>query len=665
MFKLKYTPNITYNIKLYFLHIIIFLTAFEYNSIAQVPDSIYVKKIHINLPAGKVLYAKDRYILARQDTIIELPLNEDYYIANKSNNDKLYFELQQKAYKNRWTKGLHNIIIVPEDSTKYSEILSVEKSEVSFLAYRNFKIRNIALNKLNVFGPSISKPKNKARTTIGKYANNMHVITRDGVIIDHLLFKTGDVVDPYIMADNERLLRSLPYIEDAKIVVKRITVISDSVDIEVITKDNLSLGFDIDLSKNPNISGNIWDNNIFGSGQEFDNYFYKNPSQMPQSGIESMYKIRNIGGSFVNCQIGYKALGAEGYSINFSRDFFTQQTKYAGDLRFERNNTYAATIDSSNKLLKWVPLNIENSSFWLGRAFKIPTLNLLITNINNIIFSGGIFNYKFTSRPVIGPDFLYSFQDKTYYLGNISFSSQGYFKTNLVYNYGKTEDIPFGTLFSYTHGYEKNEYGHRIYDGASISMGNFIDNMGYLYWNIAYGGFSKKKVLEQGVLKVNASYFTNLMVIQSIKTRYFINANYVRGYNFFKDELLNINNLSGIRGFYSDSARGTHKFTINFESVIFTPVNIVGFRFCPFVFADFAWIGYTMKPIFSNTMYSGLGFGVRIRNERLVFKTIQLRFAFYPNKSGFKQGDLFTISEETRFRTSNFNAHGPEIVRYQ
>ena len=639
-------------------------TAIEYHSFAQVPDSTIIKKISVKLKSGKILYADDRYIVAKKDTIVELPLNVDYYITNNGKtNNNIYFELQQKAYKNRWTRELHNIILVPTDSTKQHEELNIVKSEVSFLPFRKMIIRKVILNKLNVFGPSISKPQNKTHTIIGKYANNVHVVTRDGVIINHLLFKSGDALDPYIMADNERLLRTLPYIEDAKIVIKKIGLETDSVDVEVITKDDFSLGFEIDLSKNPSISGSIWDNNIFGSGQEFESDFYKTPGQMPKSGLSGFYRTRNIGGSFINSQIGYKAFGAEGYSLDFSRDFFTQQTKYAGDLRFEKSNTYTAV--NSNDTVKWIPLNSYSSDLWLGRAFKIPKLNLMITNITNVIFSGGIYNFQYFNRPIVSPNSNYSFQNRTYFLGNIAFSSQGYYKTNLVYNYGRTEDIPYGALFSYTHGFEKNEFGNRIYDGASIAVGNFIDNIGYLYWNVAYGGFSKKKILEQGALKVNTNYFTNLLVIKSIKVRYFVNINYVRGYNRDKDELLSINNLSGIRGFYNDSAVGTHKFTINLESVFFTPINLVGFRFSPFVFADFAWIGYTVKPIFSNTTYSGIGIGLRIRNEKLVFKTLQIRFAYYPNKTSFERGDLFTISSETRFRTPNFNAHGPEIVRFQ
>jgi hypothetical protein len=292
-------------LKLYYIHIILLFFVFKSSSFAQNTDSVKIKKSIVKLKAGKVLYADDRYVVAKRDTIVELPINVDYYISSNKSGDKIYLELQQKAYKNRWTRELHNIILIPEDSSANHEEVKTEKGELPFLPFYNLPIRKITLNKLNVFGPSISKPNNKSRTVFGKYANNIHVVTRDGVIIDHLLFKQGEAVDPYVMADNERLLRALPYIEDAKIIVYK--TVSDSVDVEVITKDNFSLGFDVDLSKNPSIKGSIWDNNIFGSGQEFDNYFYRTPDKKPRAGIDGIYKIRNIGGSFINCQIGYRA----------------------------------------------------------------------------------------------------------------------------------------------------------------------------------------------------------------------------------------------------------------------------------------------------------------------------------------------------------------------
>ena len=41
-------------------------------------------------------------------------------------------------------------------------------------------------------------------------------------------------------------------------------------------------------------------------------------------------------------------------------------------------------------------------------------------------------------------------------------------------------------------------------------------------------------------------------------------------------------------------------------------------------------IGSNKQLIFTQNYYSGLGLGLRLHNENLVFKTFQLRLAFYP-----------------------------------
>jgi hypothetical protein len=611
----------------------------------------------VKLKAGKVLYAEDKVIVAQNDTIVLLPIYVDYYIANgKSNN--IYQILQQKAYKNRWTKELHDIILVPEDSLKKSENIVTQKSEVPFLPFRNMVIRNIKIEKLNVFGPTINNPSLQTTRWIGRAGNKIHIKTKDGVINDHLIFKSGDLIDPNALSENERILRELPYIEDARIYIENTSRYGDSADLIVVVKDKFSKGFDLNIKPGISQKFEIWDNNIFGSGQEFENTFYNTPNQMPKSGIDGIYKIRNIGGSFINCNLGYNAYGNEGYNVNFSRDFFTQRTKYAGNLNFVRKNSFTFSDTS------WIPLNLSYSSFWLGRAFTFNQFGLNLSNLNNIIISAGIYNRQFTARPTPGINYLYQYQNSTYYLASIAFSSQGYFKSNLVYNFGKTEDIPYGFLLKFTHGYEKNEFKNRYYNSVSLTKGNIVGNAGYLYGNIAFGGFTSNDSLQQGVLTFNTSFFTNLLVLNSFKVRHFINIGFVKGFNRYNDEILTINNLSGIRGFANDSAKGTQKLTCNFESVYFTPYYVLGFRIAAFVFADFGWVGKSYENLFNYSMYSGFGLGFRIRNEKLVFNALQIRFAYYPYLPKQAHGEFFSVSEQSKFRPSGFSSKSPEIIGF-
>jgi hypothetical protein len=101
------------------------------------------------------------------------------------------------------------------------------------------------------------------------------------------------------------------------------------------------------------------------------------------------------------------------------------------------------------------------------------------------------------------------------------------------------------------------------------------------------------------------------------------------------------------------------------EAVFFTPWYAGGFRFAPFVFADFAYVGATQQWIFRNNLYTGFGLGLRLRNEHFVFKTFQLKLAYYPFMSNSASGDLFTLSQEWRFRPNDFTVRSPEILIYK
>ena len=49
------------------------------------------------------------------------------------------------------------------------------------------------------------------------------------------------------------------------------------------------------------------------------------------------------------------------------------------------------------------------------------------------------------------------------FLVSAAFSRQKFYKTNLIYSYGQTEDIPYGLLINVTAGKEINEFKERIY----------------------------------------------------------------------------------------------------------------------------------------------------------------------------------------------------------
>ena len=63
------------------------------------------------------------------------------------------------------------------------------------------------------------------------------------------------------------------------------------------------------------------------------------------------------------------------------------------------------------------------------------------------------------------------------------------------------------------------------------------------------------------------------------KIRNFVYLQYTRGFGRYSNEYLKFINNNGFSGFRNDSINGTQRLDISLESVLFSPVNLYGFRF--------------------------------------------------------------------------------------
>ena len=128
--------------------------------------------------------------------------------------------------------------------------------------------------------------------------------------------------------------------------------------------------------------------------------------------------------------------------------------------------------------------------------------------------------------------------------------------------------------------------------------------------------------------------------------RNFVYIDYTRGFDRYTDEFLVFNKDNGFSGFKNDSVSGTQRLSVSLESVLFSPVNLYGFRFAFFGFTDFSFLSGTNQIIGNGNALAGIGLGIRIRNDNLVFNTFQIRFGFFPNPPLYSRINNLTVSGE-------------------
>ncbi|NJM24317.1 MAG: hypothetical protein HC859_01065, partial [Bacteroidia bacterium] len=135
---------------------------------------------------------------------------------------------------------------------------------------------------------------------------------------------------------------------------------------------------------------------------------------------------------------------------------------------------------------------------------------------------------------------------------------------------------------------------------------------------------------EDATASVFLEWFSRLKPIGRWRFRQSLRASYTTHINRTFNDLLELGDRYGVRGFRPDSLAGFQRLGFSAETTFFTKWKLLGFKFAPIVFADLAFLDVGNKGLFYSVPYSGIGAGMRTRNENLTFGTIELRFTYFP-----------------------------------
>ena len=522
-------------------------------------------------------------------------------------------------------------------------------------------VRRIDIMPLDVFGYSIHDTARVPRNIFEKLGNSLHVKTGRGLIRNKLLFEKMEPLEPLALVESERLLRQTDYLLDARIIVNEETTTQDSVDVFVITKDIFSLGGSASYTPS---SGRgrvrLRELNFLGQGHQAEVSYRFGLDNRPRSWEASgYYTVENIGRTYITAEMAYvdKNYYKE-KSAYLHRDFFATNTKYAGSVGASWiNERIMLPPTDEDSIPRYSNLAYNQQDVWLGRSFKFKTYYLGYEPRGRLIAGLRLINTNYSVKATE------NFQDNTLVMGSLGYSIRKYYKDRYLFGFGRTEDIPAGSLLSLTAGYENGDLRQRKYLGASLSLAKYTPTFGYLYGRASYDSFLREGEWEQGVVQLESLYFTRLHERGNWKLRHFIWGRGTWGINRNPEELLSINNESGIRGFRSSLLRGSRRVALNYEANLYTPFSLFGFKLATVFFADVAWLSTGNKSIpFKDAPYRGYGIGFRFRNEYLSFSTIQFLISYYPQLPPNESINEFKIFESSRpyydFRDFRFTRPG-------
>ena len=565
--------------------------------------------------------------------------------------------LKNKSENNFLTRNLFSLIIRENQPPK--EQMGVN-STLYFAPYTGRIIKKIRILQLDVFGPTLQDTLRKASGWIERSGNALHEKTMERKLMGQLLFSTGETVSPQLMAENEKFIRDLPYIQDVAIVLSNSAEEDGSVDVVVIIKERFEYGISGNLSST-STDWEVTNQNMFGLGHQFSAMVDYNPTETTAWGGGFKYQISDLDRKFIRIGLGYTSdYRKRGWNTFLDKRFIASKEDWAGGVALERiYSDHFMTPYSYTRLD--TAASYFNSDIWYGRRLKINEDFPSFGNV--IIMSRFLHQYYFNNQSNKLANSM--FRNHDFILGAIGISKRDLFKNNQVYGYGITEDIPYGRYTELAAGLDIESNRTRPYFHFNYSKANILKGGAYFKWQVGLGGYFTDSRLEQGAILLSSHYFSNFVYLNRHPYRFFINLELLRGLNRFQEEYLTVNRKYGVRDYFSLNTMGTNRLKFNVESVRFWGWEKSGFRFAHYFFADAAWLSNDMRNILNDKFIGGIGVGIRVHNESLVFNVLEIRLSWIPIAPHNSTPIIFNIFGQPKARFDDFLGGKPQEISYQ
>lgn len=569
----------------------------------------------------------------------------------------------------KWLDKLYKSIQLDTNSINNSP--KPLRNDFRFQKYKGKVIRSIEAQQMDFGIPIIDSGKN-VKNKLTRIANQLHHNSTPSNIKKNLFFNVNDRLEPYLLADNERYLRDLSFIRDAKIIVIPVDNQVDSVDIIVLTKDVFSLGINIQNLSLGNSQVAFTEDNLGGWGNRITirSLYENNRANRFGHGVE--YLHRNFEGTFIDGYLGYfNAANSitdkhqeNVYYAKMIKPLVNPYVKWIYTVELALHSTKDMySIDSIYKLKE--QYHYYNVDSWVGLNFDGQHLSKFSESQRlRALVSLRFFNQVFQKVPLaFNLKYDFHFADVTAFLGSLSVFRQDFFKTQYFYGFGRNEDVPEGINISFTGGYTKIDNRRRPYLALDFGRYYFTHSGRYVNYVFRIGSFFYRSHFEDINALGDISYYTKILNLGSgWKQRSFIETAISKQINYLLIEPLNLQSSFGIPEFSNGNIGGNFRATFKAESVFYSPFSIAAFRLAPFIFANSTLFTPVEKKFTDSKLYNSIGGGLRTRNESLIFGTLEFKAFYFPQKNLYNKRLRFEFSSNLKFKYNSIFVRKPDFI---
>jgi hypothetical protein len=542
----------------------------------------------------------------------------------------------------------------------------------SLTSYAGKRINSITIEQHN-FLSSIDSKESNLKDIFSKIGNKLQSNSKKRAIRENIFFKEWDVFDPSIIAYNEKWLRDLSYIQDAKITATITPYDTNQVDLIVVTKDLFSYGGELQINNKDAYAAKINNINLLGTGnsvqliQNFEN------GRTPKSGWGYDIGLSNLMGSFISINAGINQFGnnlannvlsARKNYISVQRPLLHPNSKWLGGMEYLETfnkNVFPGTWDSVfDQQLNY---DLKHKDIWVGYQLTSQSKRIKSNAYRQFIQYRYLEN-DFRARPI---DYLLQL-DRNYQNLNANFLSftlvrQSVYRTRYLYGLGRYEDLPIGQSLTWTTGYSQIEKDRSAYLGFKFEQYKLSkkENYNHVIANIATSYINKS--LQDIRFLSSLEQFSKLKYLNNgLRYRQILNLSFTQTLKNKYNEALRINSIFGIPQLNREQIKGGTRLSANWETVLYNNRAIWGFKSAPFVFGNLTYIRALGNPILKGDIYTAIGSGMRIRNENLIFGTIELKGFYFPRTNQQVSPWNFSLITNLRYKYNSNIVDKPNYV---
>ena len=565
----------------------------------------------------------------------------------RERNDRLYDSIRTKSGRHAVSRALYRAFFRSQRDTTV-RMTPVDEWR-TYAPYAGRRIASIRIERLQPFDPE--------GPWIGRTANRMHSMTHSRMIRRDLLFAQGDTIDPQRIARTLELLQSRRYLSHVAVEVRPDTLDSTQVDLIVRTRDSWTIDVDASLHGSGEASVGLSEANLFGLGHRLRLETNIDYHDFGYGGNVVEYDASNIFGTFFDFDFAAgRSFRTSRFELGLRKEFLLP-TDYELGAAYHNDKVKHYFVDRDTTEL----VKARDFDLWGGYAHQLPRLR------SSLFLTGRYNRRNVTLRPAdTGPRQHPALHDYDLLLFGTGLYREHTYSANMIYGYGRREYIQSGFKSEAVGGWLWSEFADELYLGLSHRMGDFT-RIGYLMGRVAWGAYFEPRQGDwrRSTLDLETMWFSNLLRTGRSHVRQFVTLRYTRGWNRFggADESIRFGDEARLRALRPRYA-GTNRLLLNTETVLFTPYQPLGFKIACFGFWDAGLLGYHGN-LFRNAAFTSVGIGLRMRNERLVFRAIQIQLGLSFGRRGLADTRYFRFSSESVLDQCRYRPGRPDRIVFE